>query len=76
MITMFSDRDFRRGGARAMEATSKGPVVITEGGRPKCVLLSIADYEKLSARKITLGDMLAMDDAELIDEGFDFPRIG
>ncbi|MFP5235210.1 MAG: type II toxin-antitoxin system Phd/YefM family antitoxin [Acidobacteriota bacterium] len=75
-ITTVSSREFNQDTSRAKKAAEKGPVIITDRGRPAHVLLSIAQYRKLTGRKKTLAEMLAMDNPDDIDPNFEFPRIG
>jgi prevent-host-death family protein len=71
-ITTLSSREFNQDASRAKKAANKGPVFITDRGRPAHVLLSIEEYRRLvgSRRKIT--DILAMPGGEDIE--FDPPR--
>ena len=73
-ITTFSSREFNQDASRAKKAAKKGPVFITDRGRPAHVLLSIEEYRKLSGNRRSLADALAMPDADLVD--FDPPRLG
>lgn len=79
MINTFSSRQFNQDTSSAKKAALKGPVFITDRGRPAHVLLSIEAYRRLTggepgARSIV--DLLAMpvtDEAADID--FDPPRL-
>jgi prevent-host-death family protein len=73
-ITTLSSREFNQDTGRAKRASKKGPVFITERGRPRHVLLSIDAYEKLTHKGKTLAELLAMPDVG--DFEFEFPRIG
>jgi prevent-host-death family protein len=67
-ITTLSSREFNQDTSRAKKAASEGPVFITDRGRPAHVLLSIAEYQRITAGRIGLADALAMpgiDDIEL-----------
>ncbi|SDY39180.1 prevent-host-death family protein [Allochromatium warmingii] len=66
MITVTS-REFNQETARATQAADHGPVFITDCGRPSYVLLSIADYQRLSNTGRCIADLLAMPNAEDID---------
>jgi hypothetical protein len=46
--TTFSSRDFTRDVSAAKRATAKGPVFVTDRGRPAFALLKIEDYHRLS----------------------------
>jgi prevent-host-death family protein len=73
-ITTLSSREFNQDTSRAKKAAKKGPVFITDRGRPAHVLLSIEEYRKLSGKRKNLAEALAMPDAALVD--FDPPRLG
>ncbi|PIT01133.1 prevent-host-death protein [Bradyrhizobium nitroreducens] len=73
MATTLTSREFHQDTSGAKKAASKGPVFITDRGRPAHVLLSIEDYLRLSGGHISLADALAQADA---DFDFDPPRIG
>lgn len=73
-ITTFSSREFNQDTGRAKKAAKKGPVFITDRGRPRHVLLSIDEYEKLTAKRKSLSEALAMPGVG--DFEFEFPRIG
>ena len=66
-MTTISSREFNQDTARAKRVAEEGPVYITDRGKPAYVLLSIAEYRRLTGgRKIA--DLLAMprvDDIEL-----------
>jgi prevent-host-death family protein len=72
-ITTLSSREFNQDTSRAKKAAKDGPVFITDRGRPAHVLLSIEEYRKITGRRKTLAESLAMPDADLID--VDFPRL-
>ena len=71
-ITTISSREFNQDASGAKKAANQGPVFITDRGRPAHVLLSIAEYQKLTASLSNIVDMLAMPEADDID--FDPPR--
>lgn len=72
-MTTFSSREFNQHASTAKKATKKGPVFITDRGRPAHVLLTIEQYQQLSSGGTNIIDMLAMPGAEGID--FDPPRL-
>lgn len=72
-VTTFSSRDFNQYASEAKKAADKGPVFITDRGRPAHVLLSIEHYWKLAGRQRTLADALAQPGASDVD--FDPPRV-
>jgi len=48
-ITTVSARDFARDLAHAKKAADRGPVIVTDRGRPRYALLKIDDYYRLTA---------------------------
>ena len=74
MTTMtFSADRFDRDTGAARQAARSGPVIITEDGRPAQVLLSIADYRRLTSAGPTIAQLLAVPDSDDLD--FDPPRL-
>lgn len=73
-ITTLSSREFNQDAGRAKRAASKGPVFITDRGRPAHVLLSIKEYEKITNKRKSILDLLAMPEAAEIE--FVPPRLG
>jgi prevent-host-death family protein len=73
-ITTFSSREFNQDTSRAKKAARKGPVFITDRGRPAHVLLSIKDYEKITNKRQNILDLLAMPGVAEIE--FEPPRLG
>lgn len=73
-ITTFSSREFNQDASRAKRAAQNGPVFITDRGRPAHVLLTIEDYQRLTAEPAGIIDMLAMPGVEDVD--FEPPRVG
>ena len=63
-VTTISSRDFNQDASGAKKAASKGPVFITDRGRPAHVLLTIEAYRKLTGGTANIIDMLAMPGAE------------
>ena len=47
-VSTVSSREFSQGASSAKRAASKGPVIITDRGRPAHVLLTIEAYQKLT----------------------------
>jgi len=69
-ITTLSSREFNQDTSRAKQAARKGPVFITDRGRPAHVLLTFEEYQKLAGESFgshTLGDLLATPGAEDIE---------
>ncbi|HEX4004931.1 MAG TPA: type II toxin-antitoxin system Phd/YefM family antitoxin [Acidobacteriaceae bacterium] len=71
--TTFSSREFNQDVGRAKKAAGKGPVVITDRGRPAHVLLSIEEYRRITGRQESIVDLLAAPKTADID--FDPPRL-
>lgn len=72
-ITTLSSRELNQDIGRAKRATARGPVFITDRGRPAHVLLSIEEYQRLTGERRTLAEALAMPGMGDID--FDPPKI-
>jgi prevent-host-death family protein len=66
-ITTVSSREFNQDTSRAKKATQRGPVFITDRGRPAHVLLSIEEYQKLAGRSKTLAQALHMPGAANVE---------
>lgn len=47
MVTTMSSREFNQDTSGAKKAAARGPVYITDRGRPAHVLLAYAEYERL-----------------------------
>lgn len=73
-ITTVSSREFNQDASGAKRAASKGPVVITDRGRPAHVLLTIEAYQKLTQKTASIADLLAM--PGVADIAFEVPRLG
>jgi prevent-host-death family protein len=69
-----TSHEFDQDTSGAKKATQRGPVFITERGRPAYVLLSIEDYRWLAGGAMSLAEALAQPD----DADFEFepPRAG
>ena len=72
-VTKISSRDFNQDVGKAKRAASKGPVIITDRGEPALVLLSIAEYHKLTGGNASIVELLADKKAAAID--FEVPRV-
>jgi len=72
-ITTFSSREFNQDAGRAKKAAKRGPVFITDRGRPAHVLLSIEEYQKITGKEPSLVETLAMPGVARIR--FEPPRI-
>ena len=58
-VTTRSSREFNQDTSGAKKAAKRGPVIITDRGRPAHVLLSIEEYQRLTGRQKTLLEALA-----------------
>lgn len=74
-ITTMTSREFNQDASGAKKAASKGPVFITDRGRPAHVLLTIEEYQRLAGGHMSLLQALAQP-GEAADFDFDPPRIG
>jgi prevent-host-death family protein len=72
-ITTLSSRKFNQDASGAKKAAAKGPVFITDRGRPAHVLLTVEAYRQLTGLHADIVELLAMPDAAEID--FDPPRL-
>jgi len=72
-VTTVTSREFNQDVSKIKRIALKGPVFITDRGHPAHVLLSIQDYQKLTATKENIIDLLAMPKASDID--FDMPKL-
>ena len=57
--TTISSREFNQDTSRAKKAAARGPVFITDRGKPAHVLLSIEAYRHLVGKSDTIADLLA-----------------
>lgn len=71
-ITTFSSRQFNQDASKAKKAAMSGPVFITDRGRPAHVLLTFAEYQKITGGKTKIADLLAMPGSEDIE--FEIPQ--
>jgi len=72
-ITKLSSREFNQDTSRAKKAAKRGPVFITDRGRPSHVLLTAEEYERLTGGQKNIVDLLAMPEAAEIE--FEPPRL-
>lgn len=73
-ITTMSSREFNQDAGGAKKAAERGPVIITDRGKPAHVLLSFEDYRKLVGKGQSLLELLAQ--KQKGDFEFDPPRMG
>lgn len=72
-ITKLSSREFNQDTGRAKRAAKRGPVFITDRGRPSHVLLTAEEYERITGGHKSIADLLAMPAAADIE--FEPPRL-
>ena len=72
-ITKLSSREFNQDTSRAKRAAKRGPVFITDRGRPSHVLLTVEEYEKIAGGQKSIAELLAMPEAARIE--FEPPRL-
>lgn len=72
-VTTLSSREFNQDTGRAKKAASKGPVFITDRGKPAHVLLSIEEYRRITGGRRKIADALTM--PGIADIEFDPPRV-
>jgi prevent-host-death family protein len=71
MATTLTSREFNQDTSGAKKAASRGPVFITDRGRPAHVLLTIEEYHRLTGGHMSLAEALAQQGA---DFDFDPPK--
>ena len=59
-ITTLTSREFNQDASKAKQAAEGGPVIITDRGRPAHVLLTFAEFKKLTSQRVKIADLLAM----------------
>lgn len=66
-ITTITSREFDQDASKAKRAADGGPVIITDRGQPAHVLLTFAEYKRLTSQRTRIADLLAMPGAEAIE---------
>ena len=56
-ITKLSSREFNQDTSRAKRAAKRGPVFITDRGRPSHVLLTAEEYERIAGGQKSVADL-------------------
>ncbi len=72
-VTTLTSREFNQDASGAKKAARRGPVFITDRGRPAHVLLTIEDYQRLAGGNMSLAQALAQPDNSEFD--FEPPRV-
>jgi len=70
--TALTSREFNQDTSRAKRAAESGPVFITDRGQPAHVLLTIAEYRRLTQGALKIADLLSL--PESADALFEVPR--
>ncbi len=81
MTDTFTSREFNQDASRVKRAAKRGPVFITDRGRPAHVLMTVEAYDRIRADRRTLPlvrfmEGLALDGLDLVrerDTGRDVP---
>lgn len=66
-MSTLSSREFNQDTGRAKKEALNGPVYITDRGKPSHVLLSYHAYKAMTAKKVSIGEMLSMEGVEDIE---------
>lgn len=66
-IKKMTSREFNQDTSGAKKAAKKGPVFITDRGRPAHVLMTFEDYQKLTSGNSSIIDLLSMPGVENIE---------
>lgn len=67
MAISLSSREFNQDTGKAKKAAERGPVFITDRGRPAHVLLTIEDYRRLAGGRQSIAQLLAAPGTEEIE---------
>ena len=73
-ITTISSREFNQDTSQAKKAAARGPVFITDRGKPAHVLLSIEEYRRLAGGQDSIIERLGMPPG-IEDIEIEFPPI-
>ena len=73
-MPILTSREFNQDVARAKRAANKGPVIITDRGRPAWVLMRHDTYQRLTGRGAGIRSLLAHPESE--DIILELPRLG
>ncbi|MBW9114698.1 type II toxin-antitoxin system Phd/YefM family antitoxin [Rhizobium cauense] len=71
-ITTLSSRELNHDVSRAKKAAKRGPVVITDRGKPSHVLITYSEFERLTGKRRNVVDALSMPGLSTIE--LDPPR--
>ncbi|OWV92675.1 prevent-host-death protein [Rhizobium sp. R72] len=71
-ITSLSSRELNHDVSKAKKAAKRGPVVITDRGKPSHVLMTYSEFVRLTGKRRNLVDTLSMPGLSTIE--LDLPR--
>jgi prevent-host-death family protein len=74
-ITTISSREFNQNRSSVKRAADRGPVIVTDRGKPCLVVLKFEDYQKMSEKRGSILERLHMPDVAEIDIDFEPPRM-
>ena len=63
-MSTLSSREFNQDTGRAKKEALNEPVYITDRGKPSHVLLSYDEYQLITSKNMSIGEMLSMDGVE------------
>jgi prevent-host-death family protein len=69
-----SSREFNQDVGKAKRAAEKGPVTITDRGKPAFVLMKYEDYQRLAGPRRSISDLLNHEESKDLD--FEPERMG
>ncbi|ANF30378.1 prevent-host-death protein [Leifsonia xyli] len=72
-MAIITAREFNHDVSAAKRSATAEPLIITDRGEPAYVLLTFADFERMTGRQKNIVDLLRQDDPES-DFDVDFPR--
>lgn len=67
MRTTLTSREFNQHSSEAKKAANRGPVFITDRGRPSHVLLSIDEFRRLAGDSESITDLLALPEGQDVE---------
>lgn len=65
--TTLSSRELNHDVSSAKKAAQKGPVIITDRGKPSHVLMTYAEFQRMTGRRRSLAEALSMPGLSDID---------
>jgi prevent-host-death family protein len=74
-ITTLTSREFNQDTSRAKKAAARGPVFITDRGKPAHVLLNIEEYRRLTGGQGSIIDRLGLPPG-IEDVALEIPAMG